>query len=73
MYVIFLNKYHKNNRVTIYVTEFSKTRHNDAITEIQFTAKHESHTLALPRHTNDRAKDTQVCFHRQHFSDPVNS
>ena len=51
----------------IYVTEFAKTRHNGARTE------HESHTLALSRQTSDRAEDDQVCFHRQHLSDHVNS
>ena len=56
----------------VYVTEFAKTQHNPARTEIHFIALHESHTLALSRHTNDRAKDSQICFHRQHFSDPVN-
>ena len=56
-----------------YVTGFAKTRHNSAWTEIHFIAWHESHTLGLSRHTDDRAKDNQVCFHRQHFSDPVNS
>ena len=55
-----------------FVTGFAKTRHNSAWTEIHFIAWHESHTLGLSRHTNDRAKDNQVCFHRQHFSDPVN-
>ena len=56
------------------MTGFAKTRHNVARTEIHFIyiAWHESHTLALSRHTDDGAKDNQVCFHRQHFSDPVN-
>ena len=59
--------------VRIYVSGFSKTWHNDARTKIQFIAQHKSHTLALSRHTNDGATDSQVCFHRQHFIDPVNS
>ena len=50
-----------------YVTGFAKTQHNVARTEIHFIAWHESHTLALSRHTDDRTKDNQVCFHRQHF------
>ena len=29
---------------------------------------HESHSSTI-----DRATDNQVCFHRQHFADPVNS
>ena len=53
-------------------TGFAKTHHNPARTEFHIIAWHESHTLALSRHTNDRAKDNQVCFHKQHFSDPVN-
>ena len=58
---------------TVYVIGFAKTRHNDALTEIHFIAEHESHTLALSRQTSDRAKNDQVCFHRQHLSDHVNS
>ena len=55
-----------------YVTGFAKTRHSVTRTDIHFIAWHKSHTLALSRHTDDKAKDNQVCFHRQHFSDPVN-
>ena len=54
------------------VTGFAKTQHNPARIEIHF-AYHESHTLALYIRTLNRAKDDQVCFHRQHLSDHVNS
>ena len=43
-----------------------------ARTEIHFIAWHESHTLALSRHADDKAKDNQVCFHGQHFCVLVN-
>ena len=49
------------------------SRNNPARTEIQIMAWHESHTPALSRHTNGRATNSQVCFHRHHFCDPVNS
>ena len=32
-----------------------KTRNNPTRAEIQMMARHESHTLALSKHTNDRA------------------
>ena len=53
-----IQKAHIKNWWIIFVTGFAKTQHNDA--------------LALSRHTNERAKDSQVCFNRQHFADPVN-
>ena len=40
---------------------------------IPIMAWHESHTLALSRHTNERAINSLVCFHWHHFCDPVNS
>ena len=55
------------------MTWFAKIRNNPARTEIQIMAWHESHTPALSRHTNGRATNSQVCFHRHHFCDPVNS
>ena len=57
----------------LYVTWFAKTQNNPTRTEIQIMAWHESHTPALSRHTNGRATNSQVCFHRHHFCDPVNS
>ena len=36
-------------------------------------AWHESHTPALSRHTNGKATNSQKCFRRYHFCDPVNS
>ena len=39
---------------------------------IPIIAWHESHTLALSRHTNERATNSQVCFHWHHFCGPVN-
>ena len=55
------------------VTWFAKTHNNPAKTKIQIMAWHESHTPALSRHTNGRAINSQVCSHRHHFCDPVNS
>ena len=49
------------------MTWFAKTQNNPARTEIQITA------CALSRHTNGKATNSQVCFHRHHFCDPVNS
>ena len=46
------------------MTGFIKTDPNRTRTE--------SYTLALPRCTKHMAKDGQVCFHRRHFSNPVN-
>ena len=48
-------------------------QNNPARTEIQLMAWHERHTPALSIHTNGRATNSQVCFHRHHFFDPVNS
>ena len=59
--------------IALFVTWFAKTRNNPARTEIQIMAWHESHTPALSRHTNGRATDRRVCFHRHHFCDPINS
>ena len=55
----------------IIVTGFDKTRLTRTKIEIHFIAEHESHTLALSRHTIDGAIDSQVCFHRWSFADPV--
>ena len=46
---------------------------NPTRTDILIMAWHESHTLALSRHTNQRTTNSQVCFHWHHFCDPVNS
>ena len=42
--------------VCVHVNGFAKTLNNPARTEIQIMAWHESHTLALSRHINDRAR-----------------
>ena len=53
------------------VTGFDKTRLTCTNTEIHFIGLHESHTLALSRHTIDGAIDSQFCFHRRSFANPV--
>ena len=70
----FLAKWKHTDRLLItkrhydrkYVTGFAKR----ARTDIPIMAWHESHTIALSRHTNERATNSQVWHY---FCDPVNS
>ena len=64
-------KFVREHEICTYVTGFDKTRLPRTKTEIHFIAEHESHTLALSRHTIDGAIDSQVCFHRRSFANPV--
>ena len=53
------------------VTGFTKTNHNFTRTETQIMPWYKWFTYALSTNINCMAIDSQVCFHRQLFADPV--
>ena len=55
----------------LFVTGFVKTNRIITTVEIQFIVLHCSYIQPLSRHTNYKATDGQVCFHRRSFADPV--
>ena len=59
------------SHMILYVTGFAKTDRIVTTAEIQFIVQHCSYTQPLSRHTNYKAIDGQVCFHRQPFANSV--
>ena len=53
------------------MTGFVKTDQIVTTVEIQFIVLHCSYIHPLSRHTNYKAIDGQICFHRRSFADPV--